>query len=439
MVADVERTWPIVTVRDADEFRSRPLATIGNALEGGAGIMAQQSTYGQVSPFLRGLTGYHVLNLIDGVRFNNSTFRSGPNQYLAFVDPEPGAANRSDARARELSVRQRRARRSDSAADARRPGWPAARRARVKGSANLFAASADGSAGADASVVRSRARALTSMVGGSARTRRPPRRAGPRFPSRASTAVRALGRSDSGGHGRPPERTPDSRNPASTRSSTARLRTSAEPYGLVPAQRDGRRARLQGPVGRPRTSALGLRATAPALLLHPLRKARRREARLAERDLLDQFADAMARSVRACSRPTPSSRTTWASTRLATPCRPALTSTSRQALVFGGEIYDERIDARAGRDRSRRPAPSIRSGRCIPMDRRIEPRGLFVQDVVDLVRGSDRSALKLNVGGRFTRVDVETFADQQPQRRPARALASSIRRRATRIGPTTPG
>ena len=54
MVADIDRAGPIVTVRDADEFRRRPLATIGNALEGGTGVMVQQSTYGQVSPFLRG-------------------------------------------------------------------------------------------------------------------------------------------------------------------------------------------------------------------------------------------------------------------------------------------------------------------------------------------------------------------------------------------------
>jgi outer membrane receptor protein involved in Fe transport len=84
---EVHAAAQVVNVHDRDSLTERPLPTLGNVLENSPGVLVQQSTYGQVSPFLRGLTGYHVLNLIDSVRFNNSTFRSGPNQYLAFVDP----------------------------------------------------------------------------------------------------------------------------------------------------------------------------------------------------------------------------------------------------------------------------------------------------------------------------------------------------------------
>jgi outer membrane receptor protein involved in Fe transport len=141
---DPRASAAVAAAIDRDAFGARPANTIGNLLENQPGILVQQTTPGQVSPFLRGLTGYQVLNLVDGVRFNNATFRSGPNQYLAFLEPSQaqrleavlgpaGAQYGSDALGGTIQVRTQEP----------RPG-------RLHGELALSGASADLSGGASA-------------------------------------------------------------------------------------------------------------------------------------------------------------------------------------------------------------------------------------------------------------------------------------------------
>lgn len=81
----------MTTVRTASQFAERPMPTVAHTIEDAAGVTIQQTTPGQASPFLRGLTGYHTLLLVDGIRLNTAIFRSGPNQYLSFLDTPQAA------------------------------------------------------------------------------------------------------------------------------------------------------------------------------------------------------------------------------------------------------------------------------------------------------------------------------------------------------------
>ena len=60
--------------------------TLPEALTYTPGVLVQKTAYGHGSPFIRGFTGRQNLLLVDGVRLNNSTFRSGPMQYWNTVD-----------------------------------------------------------------------------------------------------------------------------------------------------------------------------------------------------------------------------------------------------------------------------------------------------------------------------------------------------------------
>lgn len=69
-----------------DEMRERLARSAPDALRWVPGVSVQQTTHGQGSPYVRGVTGQQVLLAFDGVRLNNGVYRQGPNQYFFTVD-----------------------------------------------------------------------------------------------------------------------------------------------------------------------------------------------------------------------------------------------------------------------------------------------------------------------------------------------------------------
>ena len=72
-----------------DKLEERAPDLLPRMLTEETGIIAQQTTPGQGSPILRGQSAQAVLYLVDGIRYNNSTYRAGNTQYLAWI---PGVA-----------------------------------------------------------------------------------------------------------------------------------------------------------------------------------------------------------------------------------------------------------------------------------------------------------------------------------------------------------
>lgn len=73
------------TTLDEREIVERLPQTVPDALDEVPGVVIQKTNQGGGSPVIRGRTGNSVLLLLDGIRFNNSTFRRN-NQYLNTID-----------------------------------------------------------------------------------------------------------------------------------------------------------------------------------------------------------------------------------------------------------------------------------------------------------------------------------------------------------------
>ncbi len=72
---------------DEDFLRENTRRTLPEALQYVPGVLVQKTAHGHGSPYIRGFTGRQNLLLFDGIRMNNSTFRSGPVQYWNTIDP----------------------------------------------------------------------------------------------------------------------------------------------------------------------------------------------------------------------------------------------------------------------------------------------------------------------------------------------------------------
>ncbi len=75
-----------VSVIGQDELLESAARTLPESLHLVPSVMVQKTAHGHGSPFIRGFTAFRNLMMVDGVRFNNSVFRDGPNQYWSMID-----------------------------------------------------------------------------------------------------------------------------------------------------------------------------------------------------------------------------------------------------------------------------------------------------------------------------------------------------------------
>ncbi len=400
----VDEAAQLITVYEKRELDGRPAPSVGHALEGSPGITVQQSSYSQVSPFLRGLTGYQVLYLIDGIRFNNSISRSGPNQYLAFV--EPSQVDRVEVLLGPTSSQYG----SDAMGGAIQllsvdPRFSRDNKLDVNGEVQLFAASADLSGGANARI--SVASKRTAWLLGATSRRHNDLRAGggddshhvfKRFFGLSGDQVRAVYGS----------RQQDTGFTSQGWNTKLALRLSGDQsIALWYQQTDVARSRghkdVWGGLGRLRSefAPQGLRFF----------YGRHEKMRLGFLDSVTStfsINDQSDGSIRQGLRASEKIVTDNARVRVLGYSLQGLTHMgSRHAVVFGAELYQE--DIRSHRSESHPLTHLSTTKRALyPNGSSYTTYGLFMQDMAELVRGK----LVATLGGRLTGIRFRAFADR---------------------------
>ena len=76
-----------LSILSEKELKEQSPNSIPEALFDSPGIFVQKTNHGGGSPIIRGMIGPQNLIVVDGVRFNNSVYRTGPTQYLNLIDP----------------------------------------------------------------------------------------------------------------------------------------------------------------------------------------------------------------------------------------------------------------------------------------------------------------------------------------------------------------